>query len=74
METICGQRHEGFAEESGNEGTRLGYIGVKAELAGRSHTYSLGVAQGINEDARTKSQLLLQLLIDRVEVRRILYV
>ncbi|MCM1064127.1 MAG: DUF4157 domain-containing protein [Eubacterium sp.] len=68
--------HASFAEASANEGTAPGYIGVKSEQRGSSpgvsSTYSLGVAQG-EGDAGTKSQLLLQLLIDRVEVRRILF-
>lgn len=65
--------HEGFAEASASEGTAPGYIGMKAEQAEGKSTYSLGVAQPLGEGARTSSQLLLQLLIDRVEVRRILF-
>lgn len=60
------QQHEGFAVASENEGTAPGYIGIKAERIGVMSTFSLGVG---NRD----SKMLLQLLIDRVEVERILY-
>lgn len=61
------ERRVGFAEASRNEGLASGYIGVKAERIEGSGTFSLGVSQNID------TQILLQLLVDRVEVKRILY-
>lgn len=67
------QIHEHFAWASENEGTAAGYIGVKDERPRGVNSYSLGVSQPKSADTRTSSQLLLQLLIDRVEVRKIKY-
>lgn len=61
------QNYEGFAKASGNEGMASGYIGIKAEQAGGEDTYSFGVSQN------KMSRMLLQLLVDRVDVKRILY-
>lgn len=67
------QVHEHFAQASENEGTAAGYIGVKDERPRGVNSYSLGVSQPKSAGTRTPSQLLLQLLIDRVEVRKIKY-
>lgn len=57
------EAHSGYGRVSASEGAMSGYIGIKPESVGESLTYSLGIARG--------SRLLLQLLIDRVEVKRI---
>lgn len=65
------QNYEHFASASENEGIAAGYIGVKDESPQGVNSYSLGVSQPKSDGKRTASQLLLQLLIDRVEVRKI---
>lgn len=57
------EAHSGYGRVSASEGAGSGYIGIKPERVGESPTYSLGIAPG--------SRLLLQLLIDRVEVKKI---
>lgn len=52
---------EGFPEASQNEGTAAGYIGIKYE----KNNWSLGIAES------DKSKVLLQLLVERVEIKRI---
>lgn len=58
------QRHAGYDTAPASEGAKAGYIGIKPEKVGDKQTYSLGIAN--------QSKLLLQLLIDRVEVKRII--
>lgn len=57
--------HGEYGTVSASEGAKTGYIGMKPEsLSNHINTYSLGIAR--------QSRLLLQLLIERVEVKRIL--
>lgn len=69
---VC-RRKEPTGSPACPEGTAAGYIEVKEERPRGVNSYSLGVSQPKSADTRTPSQLLLQLLIDRVEVRKIKY-